>query len=120
MFHTVSVRNDGSVWAWGWNGYHQAGGADLADRLSPGPVLCSDDPSCPRSQGLQLGKIVWVSGGGVHSTALSIDGKVWSWGLNNIGQLGDGGTTDSARAVATRGGWALNDVSAGYLHTLGG
>jgi alpha-tubulin suppressor-like RCC1 family protein len=120
MFHTVSVRNDGSVWAWGWNGYHQAGGADLADRLSPGPVLCSDDPSCPRSQGLQLGKIAWVSGGGVHSTALSIDGKVWSWGLNNIGQLGDGGTTDSARAVATRGGWALNDVSAGYLHTLGG
>jgi alpha-tubulin suppressor-like RCC1 family protein len=120
LAHSLAVRNDGSVWGWGYNAFKQAGGADPADRLTPGPVLCSDDPACPRGQGLQLGKIAWVSGGGFHSTALSVDGKAWSWGLNNIGQLGDGGATDSARAVATRGGSILADVSAGFIHSLGG
>jgi alpha-tubulin suppressor-like RCC1 family protein len=117
--HSVAVRNDGSVWAWGWNATQQVGSADLSDKLTPSPVQCSADAACPRGSGSQLGRISRVGAGGFHSTALSVDGKVWSWGLNNLGQLGNGGSADSARAVVARDA-TLSDISAGFVHSLGG
>jgi len=35
-----------------------------------------------------------VSVGSFHTVAIGLDGSLWAWGLNNIGQLGDGTTTD--------------------------
>lgn len=35
-----------------------------------------------------------VSGGFVHTCAIRVDGAPWCWGLNVLGQVGDGTTTD--------------------------
>jgi Regulator of Chromosome Condensation (RCC1) repeat protein/regulator of chromosome condensation (RCC1) repeat-containing protein/Big-like domain-containing protein len=43
----------------------------------------------------------------------------YCWGLNNLGQLGDGSTTSSASPVLITGGHAFSTLSAGYLHTCG-
>ncbi|HEX3047246.1 MAG TPA: RCC1 domain-containing protein, partial [Bacillota bacterium] len=32
---TLAVKNDGTVWAWGWNGYYQLGDGTNTDRSSP-------------------------------------------------------------------------------------
>ena len=38
--------------------------------------------------------ITQISFGGVHSSALTSSGRVFTWGYNDHGQLGDGTTTD--------------------------
>ena len=34
-WHTVALRRDGTVWAWGWNECGQLGGGATTDRLAP-------------------------------------------------------------------------------------
>ncbi|QKG55827.1 VCBS repeat-containing protein [Hymenobacter sp. BRD128] len=75
--HSVAVRADGTLWAWGWNNYGQAGANGSANVLVP----------------TQLGTGTnWVSvaAGAYHNLALRADGTIWAWGLNNGGQLGNG------------------------------
>jgi hypothetical protein len=43
--------------------------------------------------------VVAVCGGIGHSVALDSNGRVWAWGRNAEGQLGDGSTTDSSVPV---------------------
>jgi hypothetical protein len=43
-------------------------------------------------QVLNVSNIVAVSGGDDHSSALAADGTVWKWGLNDLGELGNGTT----------------------------
>src|ERR1700688_1539706 len=35
QYHTVAVKNDGTVWTWGYNGYGQLGTGNNYDRLTP-------------------------------------------------------------------------------------
>jgi alpha-tubulin suppressor-like RCC1 family protein len=56
--------------------------------------------------------------------ALGSDGKVYAWGGNGSGQLGDGTTSDRSRAVVVEAGQiptgvVLQQVSAGASHSLG-
>jgi alpha-tubulin suppressor-like RCC1 family protein len=61
--------------------------------------------------------ITAVAAGGSHSHARKSDGTVWSWGLNDSGQLGDGGTTNRS-LVQVSGLTGATATAAGYLHTL--
>ncbi|MCX7769887.1 MAG: hypothetical protein N2202_02270, partial [Proteobacteria bacterium] len=67
---------------------------------------------------------VVVSGNGVensytaHMLVLKPDGKLWSWGRNNDGQVGDGTNTDRSLPVLVGGQSRWKDVSAGYSHTV--
>lgn len=71
-----------------------------------------------------LGKTVAaVSAGEFHSVALSSDGKVYSWGSNSKGALGNGSTIDSDVPVEVSGSGALAPrtvvaVAAGGSHCL--
>lgn len=77
--HSLAVRQDGTVWAWGYNAYGQVGDGTASNRLSPVQV--------PGLTGA-----VSVAGGVYHSLALKSDGTVWSWGYNSYGNLGDNTT----------------------------
>lgn len=80
--HTLAVKNDGSLWAWGENSYGQLGDGTTIQRLSP--VKIGD------------GFRTAVAGGyadNSHSAAIKTDGSVWAWGGNLKGQVGDGTTT---------------------------
>jgi alpha-tubulin suppressor-like RCC1 family protein len=50
---------------------------------------------------------------------LRSDGTVRGWGWNAFGQLGTGNTTDSIVPVLAGGGRIYEDVSAGYLTSVG-
>jgi len=56
-----------------------------------------------------------VSAGGRHTCALDWSGKMWCWGANDFGQLGDSGVSGSSSAapVAVLGTTIWSDVSAG-------
>jgi uncharacterized protein YjdB len=58
-----------------------------------------------------------VSAGGSHTAALRADGRLYAWGLNGSGQLGDGSNASksSPTQVGTLTDWAA--ISAGGSHT---
>lgn len=78
-FHTFAVGEDGTVWAWGWNGDGQLGDGTITDRFTP-----------VRISGLS--QVVAITAGERHTLALREDGSVWAWGHNMYGQLGDSTT----------------------------
>jgi hypothetical protein len=115
--HTVFVKNDGTVWACGYNGYGQLGDNTKADRSTPVQVRSSDGIGF-------LSGIVDVSAGSGHSIALAADGTVWAWGRNTYGQLGDGTKQDRSTPVRVlcQGGIgnlsSIKSISAGSWHSL--
>jgi len=85
-YHTVALKQDGTVWAWGLNGNGQLG--DGTQTYSPTPVQASG-----------LYNVTAIVAGDAHTVALKQDGTVWAWGWNYAGQLGNGTTTDSSTPV---------------------
>jgi alpha-tubulin suppressor-like RCC1 family protein len=84
--HALALAADGTVWSWGDNQFAQLGDASPPlGRLVAAPV------AGPRA-------IVAIAAGTNHSAALDRDGAVWTWGWNELGQLGDG--TRQTRAAA--------------------
>jgi len=85
--HSVALASDGKVYAWGHNGNGQLGNSFSTDSWVPVPVTMS---------GALAGKtVVAVAAGGYHSVALASDGKIYTWGDNGNGQLGNNSTDDS-------------------------
>ena len=37
-YHSLALKSDGTVWAWGYNGYGQLGDGSTTNRLTPVPV----------------------------------------------------------------------------------
>jgi alpha-tubulin suppressor-like RCC1 family protein len=79
--HSLAAKSDSSVWAWGYNYYGQVGDGTNTQRLLP--VSLSNFSGVSR-----------VAAGVSFSVALRTNGQspgtIWSWGLNAVGQLGDG------------------------------
>ncbi|REE96682.1 S8 family serine peptidase [Thermomonospora umbrina] len=107
--HTIAVRPDGSVRAWGANAHGQLGNGSTADSTSPVPV--SALTGVRRAPGT-------VAGGDTHSLAVRGDGTVWAWGGNDRGQLGDGTTTDRSTPVQVSGLTGVRAVAAGFDFSL--
>jgi len=97
-FHTVALKSDGTVWAWGSNSNGQLGDGTTTDSATPVQV-----------SGLPAMKAIAIAAGSVHTVALMEDGTVRAWGSNSNGQLGDGTTIDSPTPVQVSG---LSDVTA--------
>ncbi len=75
--HSLALRRDDTVWAWGGNQWGQLGDGTTTPRAQPVQVLA-------------LHGATQVAAGGVFSLALRFDGTVRAWGSNTIGQLGKG------------------------------
>ncbi|MDX1487571.1 MAG: hypothetical protein R3268_05170, partial [Acidiferrobacterales bacterium] len=98
--HSLALKSDGTVWAWGLNWDGQLGDNTTTSRSSPVQVL---DP-VNFFAGLPLTDVVAISGGGAdfsepHSLALKSNGTVLAWGANGFGQLGDGTNSPSSVPV---------------------
>jgi len=106
-YHSVALKSDGTVWAWGYDRYGQLGDdVTRADKATPVQVSGISD-------------IVAVSAGGYHSVALKSDGTVWAWGDDYYGQLGDGGRLRYRPApVQVSGISDIVAVSAGQSHSV--
>ena len=91
--HTVVVKSDGTVWAWGLNYYGQLGNGTTTNSVTPVQVI---GPSAANPA-------LAVSAGTNHAIALMKDGTILAWGDNSSGQLGDGTTTQRLTPVAVSG-----------------
>jgi alpha-tubulin suppressor-like RCC1 family protein len=103
--HSLAFKADGSVWAWGSNGYGQLGLGDTARRPSPTQVVTAAG---------------WAAtyGGAYYSLALTASGAIMTWGANDEGQLGLG--DNDWRTVPVQMGVDTNwvSVTCGQYHNL--
>jgi alpha-tubulin suppressor-like RCC1 family protein len=115
--HSLALKRDGTVWAWGDNDSGQLGDETTTGRMTPLQIGGLSDvvaiaarnfanahdvavksdgtvwewPAAGRSTPAQvagLSGIVAVAEGFAHTLALRRDGTVWAWGSNSSGQLG--------------------------------
>ena len=104
--HMLAVRSDGTVLAWGDNSSGQLGLGAAGDRvLAPTPVPGLDH-------------VIALAGGGLHSLALRDDGRVYAWGANGSGQLGDGTTDEHDSPTLVPSLTNIVAIAAGQSHSL--
>lgn len=112
-FFTVSIKTDGTLWAWGSN-Y----GGQLGDGCTP--MSSCANKTTPAQIGTDTH---WsaAAAGGNHVIALKTDGTLWAWGINDYGQLGNGAPGPAAYSsvpvqIGTATDW--KKIAAGDMHSL--
>ena len=108
--HSMFLTNDGKVYVCGGNSYGQLGLGDTTNRSSP--TLITNIGSL---------KIIKIQASDQCSFFLTDNGKVYACGLNNVGQLGQGDTTN--RSIPTLittniGSLTISDISSFGYHIL--
>jgi alpha-tubulin suppressor-like RCC1 family protein len=75
--HSMALKTDGTMWAWGANGQGQLG---------------DNTQGVTRSSPIQIGSLTtWskIACGKYHSMAIKTDGTMWLWGTNYQGSIGN-------------------------------
>ena len=106
-YHTIILKNDGTLWGCGKNDYGQLGLGDTTNRYTFTQVTTNID------------NIKSVYCGADHTFILKNDGTLWGCGLNSSGQLGLGDNTN--RTTFTQVTTNANDIKeiyCGFYHTL--
>jgi alpha-tubulin suppressor-like RCC1 family protein len=87
----LTIKNDGSLWAWGDNNCGQLGDGTTIDRAMPVKIL---------------NDVASATAKNFSSFAIKSDGSLWAWGENDFCQLGNGTTQNQTTPVNI-----LNDVA---------
>lgn len=103
--HSIAVKQDGTVWAWGGNYYGQLG--DGTDKHRNLPV---------QVQGLS--GITDASTGTSYTLVLKEDGTVWVWGWNFVDRTTDGVRHDIKSPVQVKGLPPITAIAAGSRHAM--
>ena len=80
-FFSLALMPDHTLLAWGRNNHGELGDGSYADRSAPVHVSSV------------LSNVMNVSAGWFHAVALTADNKVWTWGDNSSGAVGNGMTS---------------------------
>ena len=90
--YSSALKSSGRVYMWGYNQFGELGDGTTTDRYTPTEITS-------RFSLTEGDNIKSLSLGHQHSSALTSTGRVFMWGYNYYGQLGDG--TDINRSVPT-------------------
>jgi alpha-tubulin suppressor-like RCC1 family protein len=105
--HTLGLRQNGTIWAWGANTAGRLGDNTTVSKSSPVSVVGEFSDWCQVSAGLD------------HSLAVRQNGSIWSWGCNGNGRLGDNTSVDKSSPVSVVGGFTdWCQASAGRAHSV--
>ena len=85
-YHSSAITTEGRVFTWGWNRYGQLGDGTTTSRITPTEITSQFNLSVGET-------ITKIALGNYSSSAITTDGRVFTWGDNTEGQLGDGTTT---------------------------
>ncbi len=102
--HSVALKKDGTVWAWGFNGSGQIG--DGTTQHSPTPYKVEG-----------ISNVKAIATGSSHIIALKQDGTVWGWGGNHSGQVGNGEYQDCMSPAQVAGLQDITSIVAGSFNT---
>ncbi|KAF2289009.1 hypothetical protein GH714_023838 [Hevea brasiliensis] len=108
QFVELHIRRDAtSIVSWGWNHNSQLG------RMGPENIPLE-------VEGLAGERVVSVSGGRVHSIALTSKQEVWVWGCGKNGRLGLGSSADEAEPILLDSleGYEVLQAVSGFDHNL--
>jgi len=103
--HSLALKSDGTLWAWGRNNFGQLGDGSKTDHLFPVEIGFDN-------------QWIKVIAGDDHSIAIKSDGTLWAWGLNSSGQLGDGTIVNKSTPILIGNDTDWIEISA-CDHTLG-
>ncbi len=121
--HVLGIRTGGELYAWGDNGMGQLGLGHLDPVSEPVRVGTRNDwMAAAAYEGFRDARM------GLHSpasAAITVDGRLFTWGSNEAGQLGDLDSVSpelvpfrSEPAVVETAGSGFIDVAAGGAHAL--
>ena len=102
--HALAVGADGTLWAWGSN----TGG-----QLGDGKTEAQEPSAATPVRVSFAGKIAKAAAGGSFSVAMDTLGQVFSWGKNDVGQLGNRTFTDSAVPLRNDAPYGITSIAAG-------
>lgn len=112
--NSCAVNTQGRVYCWG-HGDDGQNGNSFSDYLTPQEIVTT---------GTGGSLFTKVAVGGQHACGLSTEGKVYCWGENGEGQLGNGGNADNPTPAIVDTSTIVpflgfKDISAGTSHTCG-
>lgn len=106
--HTLALKSDGTVWAWGANVNGQLGNGKITfGSVSPAQVT-----------GLTGISAIATGAGMSHNLALKSDGTVWAWGYNGLGQIGNSTTTDVFTAAQLTALTGISAITGGKTQSI--
>jgi alpha-tubulin suppressor-like RCC1 family protein len=105
-YHSLFLKNDGTVWSSGYNYYGELGDGTWNDAHTP-------------VQASSLSNIIAIAAGYYHSAYLKSDGTVMSSGRNVYGELGNGSTASWVLTpVAVVGLTGITAIAGGGRHQV--
>jgi alpha-tubulin suppressor-like RCC1 family protein len=107
QYHSLVLKNDGSVWTFGSNSNGQ-----LGVDLRAGSVLPNPTPVQVMSDATA------IASGWLHNLVLKTDGTVWAFGSNVSGQLGTTTDVGGYSSVPLQVLSGVSAISAGENHSL--
>ena len=108
-FHSCARTTTGSAYCWGQNAHGEVGDNSTTQRLTPTPVSTSTGLAAGTISGLRIGQY--------SSCARNSSNRIYCWGDNSEGQLGDGTTTQRNTPTllsAATGVTSTNALRSGY------
>ena len=111
---TCAIASDNKAYCWGSGNNGQLGNGSTADSRVPVAVNMS---------GALVGKTIkQILAGGDHGCVVASDDKMYCWGLNNNGELGNNSSVNSSVPVAVNAdgvlaGKTIRQMSAGFSST---
>lgn len=105
--HSMGIKADGTLYAWGENDNGEVGDNTTTEKPSPVSISTSTD-----------WKAIAVNGN--HTLALKNNGELWAWGYNGWGALGDGTTNNQTQPIriGTQTDWDTIAAGQGSSHAI--
>lgn len=103
--HLGAIRSDGTIWM---------SGSNSSGQLGDGTTIAKSSPVTTAGGGTIWNRIIL---GQSYTVATRTDGTLWTWGVNNNGQLGDSTIINKSSPITVSGGgtnWST--IAAGLGH----
>ena len=103
----ISLDKNGQIWGWGRNDYGQLGDNSIQDKCTPVSIQGTKRTFCK------------IDAGSTHTLAIDKTGRIWTWGSNTYGELGNNSTTLKCTPVSILGSnKTFCNIAGGYYYSL--